>query len=140
MVNVMELLNEKNDVLARFHDLNEQELLNFADGNFDRFELFYQERENLLEIIKTLDDEIGHAHLPGAAVKSSDDERARVLRLMDVKNDLVQRILAQDLQILSLIETAKSEIIRELRTTNEAKKAIGGYKVTDTQRKLNEKA
>jgi hypothetical protein len=63
-----------------------------------------------------------------------------VLTAMNVKNDLVTRILAQDLQILSVIEQAKSEIIKELRQVQSAKKAVGAYKSGDARNKLDEKA
>jgi hypothetical protein len=53
---------------------------------------------------------------------------------------LVTRILAQDLQVLSLIEQAKSNIIKELRSVQAGKKAVGAYKSPTQSNKLDEKA
>ena len=39
----------------------------------------------------------------------------------------MQRILAQDLQVLSLIEKTKSSIIKELAKVRAVRKAVGGY-------------
>jgi len=51
----------------------------------------------------------------------------------------VQQILAQDLQILSVIEQAKSNIIKDLRQVQSAKKAVGAYKSGDAPNRLDEK-
>ena len=50
-----------------------------------------------------------------------------VSKLLQKKDDTVTHILSQDLQIISYIEGAKSEIIKELSQTKHAKKAIGAY-------------
>ena len=55
-------------------------------------------------------------------------------------DDLVTQILAQDLQILAVIEQTKSDIIRELRTVQAGKKAVGAYKSGDAPNKLDEEA
>ena len=40
----------------------------------------------------------------------------------------VEKIIDQDMQVLSLIDEAKSKIIRELQDVRLAKKAMHGYK------------
>ena len=76
----------------------------------------------------------------GVPDKISDSDKRTVTSCMHLKSELVQRILAQDLQILSMIEQAKSNIIKELRQVQSAKKAVGAYKTGDVHNKLDEKA
>jgi hypothetical protein len=76
----------------------------------------------------------------GDAPAISNEHKKEMIKAMNYKNDVAQRILSQDLQILSAIEQAKSNIIRELRTVQAGKKAIGGYKSMDERNKLDEEA
>lgn len=141
METVINLLRDKNYHLEKFHELNATEILNFSDGNFDNLEVFYQSRETILDLIRCID------RLIDAATASqeqpaviSDADKKTVTTCMSMKSELVTRILAQDLQILSMIEQAKSNIIKELRQVQTAKKAVGAYKSGDVQNKLDEKA
>lgn len=141
MDTIINLLNDKNYHLGKFLELNEGELLNFTEGNFDNLEVFYQSRETILDLVRCIDRLIEAAagtHTDGTEV--SNENKREMMRAMNTKNDLVQRILAQDLQILSVIEQAKSDIIRELRTVQAGKKAISAYKTGDVINKLDEEA
>lgn len=141
MDTIINLLKDKNYHLQKFHQLNETELLNFTEGNFDNLETFYQSRETILDLIRCIDrlvDAAGEAQ--GEGVKASDQQKKDVLKCMSDKNEIVTRILAQDLQILSVIEQAKSNIIKELRSVQVGRKAISGYKSGDAPSKLDEKA
>ena len=141
METIINLLKDKNYHLEKFLQLNEGELLNFTEGNFDGLEVFYQSRETILDLIRCIDrliDAAAGSH--GDAPVVSDQHKREMIAAMNIKNDLVQRILAQDLQILSVIEQEKSSIIKELRQTQGAKKAVGAYKSGDAPNKLGEKA
>lgn len=141
MDTIINLLKDKNYHLEKFYQLNESELLNFTESNFDNLEIFYQSRETILDLVRCIDRLIDAASLahsdPG---KISDQNKKDVMRAMSAKTELVTRILSQDLQILSVIERAKSDIIKELRQVQSAKKAVGAYKSGDARSKLNEKA
>jgi hypothetical protein len=141
MENIINLLNDKNYHLQKFFELNEKELLNFSEGVFDNLEIFYQSRETILELIRCIDRLIETAAVaqgnPGTV---SDADKKAMIKAMNVKNDLVTRILAQDLQILSVIEMAKSDIIKELRQVQSAKKAVRAYKSGEAPNKIDEKA
>jgi len=141
METIINLLKDKNYHLEKFHELNATELMNFTEGNFDNLEVFYQSRETILDLVKCID------RLIDAATASqetpaviSDADKKTITGCMHMKSELVTRILAQDLQILSMIEQAKSNIIKELRQVQTAKKAVGAYKSGDVQNKLDEKA
>ncbi len=141
MDNIIRLLRDKNEHLQKFLHLNETELINFSEGNFDNLEIFYQSRETILDLIRCIDGyvEAASQETPAAEAISSENKRD-VLQLMSAKNDLVTQILAQDLQILSVIEMAKSDIIKELRQVQGARKAVGAYKSGAPANKLDEKA
>ena len=141
MDTIINLLKDKNYHLQKFYQLNESELINFTENCFDNLEVFYQSRETILDLIRCIDRLIEAAsQAQGTDVNVSDQHKKEVLAAMNAKNDLVTRILAQDLQILSVIEQAKSDIIKELRQVQSANKVVGAYKSGDTRNKLDEKA
>jgi hypothetical protein len=141
MDTIINLLKDKNYHLQKFFQLNESELLNFTEGNFDNIEAFYQSRDTILDLVRCIDRLIEAASsAQGDSVSASDRQKHEMLKCMNQKSDLVQRILAQDLQILSVIEQAKSSIIKELRTVQAGRKALGGYQTADAPAKLDEKA
>lgn len=141
MKEVINLLEQKNQHLERFYKYNESEILNFYDRNFDNLERFFQAREVILDMISFLDKMIDEAQiqLPLSQALNNDDKK-QVIRALDKKNDLVTQILSQDLQILSLIETAKSEIIKDLSQVKATKKAVSSYKSGPKEAQLDEKA
>ena len=139
MLRIITLLNQKNHYLEKFYSLNETELMNFSAGNFEGLEEFYQAREKILGMVKFLDSEIDRVQLETS--QNTTNEQKRDLReCLAVKDEYVSRILSQDLEILSCIESAKSEIIRELREIKKAKKVVGSYKSGRSDRRLNEEA
>jgi hypothetical protein len=127
MIRIITLLNQKNHYLEKFYSLNEGEILNFAKGNFDNLESFYQMRDKILEIIKYIDSEleVGQNRMEGVMTV---DIRRKVKEALAIKDEYVNRILAQDLEILACIETEKSNIIRELQSIKQTKSAVGKYK------------
>jgi len=141
MKSIIDLLTEKNNCLEKFYRLNEAEIEKFAMGEFEKVELFYASREGLLDIIKKIDDMIETANdIPLDAVDIEPQMKKAVLSALHYKNDLVNRILEQDLRILSAIEDAKSNIIKELSQVRTVKKAIGSYKSGNKNTRLDEKA
>ncbi|HMN69473.1 MAG TPA: flagellar protein FliT [Bdellovibrionales bacterium] len=141
METIINLLKDKNYHLEKFFQLNEGELLNFTEGNFDNLEVFYQSRETILDLIRCIDRLIEAAAATHSGAEDvSLGQKQEMLNCMNLKNDVVQRILGQDLQILSVIEQEKSGIIKELRQVQAGKKAVGAYKTGGVNNKLDEKA
>lgn len=141
MQQIVHLLNQKNQHLERFLKKNEVEIMNFYEGNFDGLENFYNSREVLLDMISRVDRMIEEEELGSIEAKNIPAEtKSEVIRALDHKNDLVTQILSQDLQILSIIEEAKSGIIRELREVSNTKKVIGSYKSGPAPKTLDEEA
>ncbi|GIL16780.1 MAG: hypothetical protein BroJett040_05310 [Oligoflexia bacterium] len=137
MLRIINLLNQKNHYLEKFYTLNETELLNFSKANFDNLENFYQTREKLLEIIRYLDSEID-ACQSEAAVAVTAELRRDMKEALAIKDEYVNRILAQDLEVLSCIEVEKSNIIKELQEIRNNKKAISSYKSPTFTKRLDE--
>jgi hypothetical protein len=139
MQQIIHLLNQKNQHLEKFLKKNELEIMNFYEGNFDGLENFYNSREVLLDMISRVDRMIEEEDLGTIQSKDiSPQIKSEVIRALDMKNDLVTQILSQDLQILSIIEAAKSNIIKELREVGTTKKVIGSYKSGPAPKTLDE--
>lgn len=136
MIRIIDLLNHKNHYLEKFYSLNENELLNFAKNDFSGLEAFYQTREKILETIRYIDAEIDQIQ----ETQLTDAQKREVSTSFAIKEEYVSRILAQDLEILSCIESAKSSIIRELQEIRKARKAVGSYKSRQFTSRLDEEA
>jgi hypothetical protein len=128
MSDILNLLKEKNQCLEKFFRINEAEIENFSAGVFDYIENFYKNREGLLQIMKKIDELIECAQENPDHVELSDLMKRAVSAELSYKNELVSRILDQDLRILSVIEVAKTKIIRELKQVRSATKVIGEQK------------
>jgi hypothetical protein len=121
---IIQLLKDRNLHLEKFAQLNESEMLRFDEGNFDNLESFYKSREGILNLVACIDKLIEETECDPAL---PDAKKRQVLDLLTQKNEIVTEILSQDLQILSMIERAKSEIIKELSTVKAGRKALHNY-------------
>lgn len=139
MEQVIALLREKNNCLEKFYFINEHELINFGEGCFDNVESFYQARDQILDMIRCIDDLISGENEKLNGVPVHADHRTEVEILLRTKDEIVTSILAQDLQVLSYIEKEKSNIIRELRETRRARAAVNAYGRSERLRELDEK-
>jgi len=141
MLRIINLLQEKNHYLEKFYSLNENEIINFSQGNFDSLEGFYNTREKILEVIKYIDGQLDQVQIEMRDMtKVSDEERRQIKQAMAIKDEYVSRIIDQDLEVLACIEAAKSNIIRELQDVRRARKAVGGYKSPTFNKRLDEEA
>lgn len=139
MKRVIALLNEKNHYLEKFYALNEDELKNFLIGNFDNIESFYNTREKILDIIKYVDAQLEKLDV-GDESQATEESRRQIKEAMAVKDAYVARIIEQDIQVLSCIESAKNSIIRELQDLRKGKKAVNGYRTPTFGHRLDEEA
>jgi hypothetical protein len=139
---LISLVYEKNHYLEKFYSLNESELSNFLQGNFGNLETFYQTREKILEMIRYVDVQIDKTH--NDVVRSghdlSDSIKKELKKAMKIKDEYVERIIGQDLDVLACIDRAKTDIIREMQTLKKGKKAMTGYRMPDFQNRLDEEA
>jgi hypothetical protein len=128
MKDVLDLLHEKNMHLEKFYRLNEAQLEKIAMREYETIDLFYANREGLLAVIKKLDEMVEGASAECTdATLIDDDMRAELVSILDYKNNLVARVLEQDLKILSAIEEEKNKIIKELTQVRAARKVVGTH-------------
>ncbi len=130
MIRVIQLMGEKNHFLEKFMSLNEKQIARMESGNYDQIETFYNQREDLLKIIKYIDAETNKAQM---ITKESDQpvaeaDRKTIRENLKTKDMYTAKILDQDMQVLSLIDQAKSQIIKELQEVRRGKRAMAGYK------------
>lgn len=132
MIRLVQFLNEKNHFLEKFYSLNDTQITRMQGGLFDEIELFYNQREDLLKILKYIDAEINKAHLLHKDTNGqySDDEKSSIREALRAKEAYVKRILEQDLLVLEMIDEAKSTIIKELQSVKKARRALSGYKAS----------
>jgi hypothetical protein len=125
---IINLLKEKNHFLKKFYTLNKAEILRLTEGDFSRLDYFYQSRENILDMITYIENRMEeNLGVSESTSPVSNEERLRIRRELDFKDDVVGQILDQDLQILSFIETAKTDLIRELQDVKKKRDVIGSY-------------
>lgn len=139
MIRIITLLNEKNHYLEKFYSLNEVELVNFAQGQFDNIESFYQTRERILEVLKYVDAQITKVQSEmseGEQIALSEKKQAQ--EALTIKDEYVMRIIEQDIQVLECIEMAKTSIIKELQETRHSRKVMGSYKAKTFNQRLDE--
>lgn len=130
MIRLIQFLNEKNHFLEKFYSLNERQVARLEGGLFDDIEKFYNQREDLLKILKYVDAEIHTSHMSHKEMGSKFDasQKEMIRGALRTKESYVKRILDQDLIILSLIDEAKSQIIKELQDIRKSKTALAGYR------------
>ncbi len=130
MIRLIQFLNEKNHFLEKFYSLNESEITRLEAGKFDDLELFYNQREDLLKIIKYIDAQIHKAHMLHKDIvgQFSEEQKTEIRESLRTKEAYVRRILEQDLQVLGMIDDAKSMIIKELKGMQKTRRALTGYK------------
>lgn len=141
MKSIAELLDEKNQYLEKFYRLNEAEIEKFTSGEFNNLESFYGSREGILALIKKVDEMIEDSSEAANINESvTDDVKKIIFNCLKHKNKLVEKILEQDLRILSAIENEKSNIIKELSQVRTTKKALSSYKSGGPKSRLDEEA
>lgn len=139
MTRIITLLNEKNHYLEKFYSLNEVELVNFVQGNFDNLEHFYQTRERILDILKYVDAQIEKAQNElDQGGEINDEGRRELKQALVIKDEYVARIIEQDIQVLTCIEMAKNSIIKELQEARRNRKAVGNYKMKTFHTRIDE--
>ncbi len=131
MIRLIQFLKEKNHFLEKFFALNESQITKLTAGSYEDLEKFYNQREDLLKIIKYIDAEINRAHMLHKDIvgQFTEEQKTEIRESMRTKEAYVRRILEQDLQVLGMIDDAKSTIIKELQGIQVARKAMNGYKV-----------
>lgn len=130
MIRIIQLMSEKNHFLEKFMSLNEKQIIRLQSGQYDQIEKFYNQREDLLKIIKYIDSETNKEQMKKNEIASVmlESDRKIIKENLKIKDNYTAKILDQDMQVLSLIDQAKSQIIKELQEVRHGRRAMAGYK------------
>ncbi len=134
---LIQLLEQKNHYLEKYLTLNETQLSLLKQGEIDSLDEFYTQRDEMLNVISYIDTQVSECTKQNFDYQTND--RDNVKNLLHIKNQYIYQILDQDVQILSLIDQAKSLIIKELQDIKKGKIAIKGYHSKDNTVRLSEK-
>jgi hypothetical protein len=141
MEKVIHLLKERNKYLSKFSALNAAECGRMSEGNFERIDEFYTAREGILEIIKQLELMMEKfLSSDGGATQIAPSLKRMAGALLKERDELVNQILGQDLEILQLIDQAKNDIIHQLQGLKKGRKVISSYKSGTKAPTLDEEA
>jgi hypothetical protein len=141
MESIIQLLKQKNHFLEKLLRLNERELTNFSNAKFDHLENFYQTREKIIDTVLFIDAKVDKSHAQiSPKTQFSEEFKNSIKAEWYLKDKLAQRIQQQDLEILTLIEDAKSKIIKELQEVKKVRKSMGAYKTPNHILRVDEEA
>jgi hypothetical protein len=126
--------------LEKFLGLNRDWLDKLSRGDYAELESFRENRENILNILKHLDALIETHSRKESAGEVELAIKKHINALLNRKDALVKAILSQDLEIMELIENAKSQIIIELKNVQKGRKTIGSYKSFNRKETVDEEA
>jgi hypothetical protein len=137
MEELLELFKEKNHFLKKFYLINLKELESFCENKFENLEIFYDQREKLIDIIGYIKSKI-------EKLSELDDlknyrQNPNIQAIEKTNDTITNDILKQDSEILSHIENAKNNIIKELQKIKTGKKIVSKYKGFTNQNNLDEK-
>lgn len=128
MEEILHYLKMKNEFYEKFYQLTKKFLTQVQKNQWEGLELFMDNRERVLSIIKTFDLKMGalfeQLHLNEQQVAFY---KIEVKDLLNKREKLVQKIVALDLEILPLMEEIKSETIQELKKNIEIKQQIDSF-------------
>ncbi len=128
MDEILNLLKERNSFLKQFYTINKSEMFRFEEGDFSRIEYFYKSRDNILDMISHLEEQLDTQL---GVLESSEDVpptlKNQIRTELDFKDTVITQILSQDLEILGRIDTAKNKIIKELQEVAKVKNGLSGY-------------
>lgn len=129
---LIQFLNEKNYFLEKFCQLNETQLKLLQQGHVEGLDYFYNQRESIIGIVRNIDAKITKC-LTGPSDKPSSQkltgpERDAVKKAMAIKDEYVNLIMGQDLEIIACIDHLKTGIFNELKAVSSTKKMVTGYK------------
>ena len=127
MQKLLHFMAERNKYLEKYYSINESEISRFHSGDFEGIDLFYANREAILEIIDVIESHINQN------IESIETEPAQMIKneinnMLQFKDEIIKRILKQDLDLISCIDKEKTKLIIEMQDTKKNKKAISSYK------------
>jgi hypothetical protein len=124
-VNVLALLQEKNSLLDSFLTLTVEELAKVKKKKYDTLERFYQHRDKILNLIKVISE---HCDRQLNETPLNSEEQRLAKQLVAQNDDVINRILDLDLEMIAIVDHEKNLVIRELQSVSANKKILKAYR------------
>jgi hypothetical protein len=116
MEEVLYYLELKNQYYEKFYSTTGKFLESARQNRWEDIEFFVDNRERILNIIRSYDFNIAKAfQVLDLSQQDVHLYRTRVKALLDKRADLANKIVALDLELVSRIDEVKSESLRELK-------------------------
>ena len=125
---LIQFLNEKNYFLEKFCQLNETQFKLLQQGHIEGLDYFYNQRESIIAIVRNIDTKITKCLMAPDSQKLTGPDREAVKKAMAIKDEYVNLIMGQDLEIIAHIDDIKTNIFNELKAVSTSKKVVSGYK------------
>lgn len=128
MEEVIHYLELKNQYYEKFHTVTGKFLKQATDDKWKDIEFFIDNRERILNIIRSFDFKIATL-FEGLDMTDTnlDFYRDRVKALLDERAKWAHKIVALDLELISKIDEMKTDTIRALKRVQETSQALDSF-------------
>jgi hypothetical protein len=128
MEDVLHYLEVKNQYYEKFYTVTWKFLEQAHRENWEGLTLFVDNRERILNIIRSFDFKISRRMQElGENEGEIAKYQPKVKSLFEVRNQWVQKIVALDLELITKMEDLKSESIRELKRAMETNQQLSSF-------------
>lgn len=128
MEEVLEYLEMKNHYYEKFYSITEKFLKQAKKDQWEDMTFFVDNRERLLNIIRSLDHKIARVFKDAQiSDREMNNYKSRVQKLMDKRKELGEKIVALDLQLISRIDQMKSDTIKDLKKSLETNQQLENF-------------
>ncbi|MFM8314409.1 MAG: hypothetical protein ACKOA8_09005 [Deltaproteobacteria bacterium] len=118
MEEVIHYLEMKNKYYEKFFTISTKFLEETNSDQWDNLSFFIENRERLLNIIRSLDQKIARAFKDSSTTEEEmNSYRETLKKLFDRKKVLGDQIINIDLMLISKIDMMKTQTIKKLKTT-----------------------
>ncbi len=128
MEEVIHYLELKNQYYEKFYNVTAKFLAQATQERWDDVEFFVDNRERILNIIRSFDFKISNLledlELDDAQTKLY---RPQVKGLLDSRASIARKIVAQDLELIQKIDEMKTDTIKELKRTLETTQQLNSF-------------
>jgi hypothetical protein len=136
MEEVIEYLKMKNKYYEKFYTISTKFLEETNRDHWDNLSFFVENRERLLNIIRSLDLKIARAFKESTNNEAEmESYKATLQQLFDKKKHLGERIISIDLQLISRIDSMKTETIKKLKSTLKTHSHLDSFERTSNTRR-----
>ncbi len=119
-------MEERNRYLKKFYTINNEQLKNLKSKKFEQIEDFYKTRQSIIDIIDILENKIEDI-ASSLRFEPSDQIKTSIRYELKKRDEIIRRILEQDLEIISILNEQKIEIVKEITSTAKNRKVFGAY-------------